>query len=144
MFLNDALIYLSFFFFYSPEQCRDSITSYLKGEAGKLEANGSYSESTTEAKTKSFVQESVNSPGKLSDKETVKPKTQSSVRTQEQMVSLTSHQKPLQEASKPAADALKTSVPVSMKKTSWSTSEDSKLRPKGQEEGGAAASEQKV
>ncbi|XP_066474853.1 ankyrin-3 isoform X1 [Tiliqua scincoides] len=128
----------------SPDHCRDSITSYLKGEAGKLEANGSYSESATEAKTKPFVQVSVNIPGKPIDKETVKPKTQSSVRTEEQTISLTSHQKPLQEASKPAVDAPKTSVPVSMKKTSWSMSEDSKLRPKAQDEEGAAASEQKI
>ncbi|XP_062989157.1 ankyrin-3 isoform X8 [Elgaria multicarinata webbii] len=127
----------------SPDQCRDSITSYLKGEAGKLESNGSYSESTTEAKTKPFAQESVNSLGKQSDKETVKPKMQSSIRTEQQIISLTSHQKSLLEASKPAVDAPKTSVPVSMKKMSWNTSDDSKPRPKAQEEEGAAASEQK-
>ncbi|XP_077786694.1 ankyrin-3 isoform X18 [Podarcis muralis] len=127
----------------SPDQCRDSITSYLKGEAGKLETNGSYSESTTEAKTKPFVQESAKSLGKQSDKETVKPKTQSSLRTEQQTISLTSHQKSLQEASKPAVDTPKTSVPVSMKKTSWNTSDDSKLRPKAQEEEGATSSEQK-
>ncbi|CAI5774479.1 ankyrin-3 isoform X2 [Podarcis lilfordi] len=127
----------------SPDQCRDSITSYLKGEAGKLETNGSYSESTTEAKTKPFVQQSAKSLGKQSDKETVKPKTQSSLRTEQQTISLTSHQKSLQEASKPAVDTPKTSVPVSMKKTSWNTSDDSKLRPKAQEEEGATSSEQK-
>uniref|UniRef100_A0ACB8F7Z1 Uncharacterized protein n=1 Tax=Sphaerodactylus townsendi TaxID=933632 RepID=A0ACB8F7Z1_9SAUR len=127
-----------------PDQCRDSITSYLKGEAGKLEANGNYSHSATEAKTKPFAQESANGLGKQSDKETVKPKTLSSVRTAEQTVPLTSHQKSLQEASKPAVDASKTSVPVSVKKMSWNTSEDSKPRPKAQEGEGAAASEQKV
>ncbi|XP_048361054.1 ankyrin-3 isoform X5 [Sphaerodactylus townsendi] len=126
-----------------PDQCRDSITSYLKGEAGKLEANGNYSHSATEAKTKPFAQESANGLGKQSDKETVKPKTLSSVRTAEQTVPLTSHQKSLQEASKPAVDASKTSVPVSVKKMSWNTSEDSKPRPKAQEGEGAAASEQK-
>ncbi|XP_061491074.1 ankyrin-3 isoform X5 [Rhineura floridana] len=126
----------------SPDQCRDSITSYLKGETGRLETNGSYSESTAEAKTKPFVQESVNSLGKQSDKETVKPKTQSSVRTEQQTISLTSHQKSLQRSSKPAVDAPKTSVPVSMKKMSWNTSDD-KLRPKPQEEG-ATSSEQKI
>ncbi|XP_033004785.1 ankyrin-3 isoform X38 [Lacerta agilis] len=128
----------------SPDQCRDSITSYLKGEAGKLETNGSYSESTTEAKTKPFIQESAKSLGKQSNKETVKPKTQSSLRTEQQTISLTSHQKSLQEASKPAVDTPKTSVPVSMKKTSWNTSDDSKLRPKAQEEEGATSSEQKI
>nr|XP_056705486.1 ankyrin-3 isoform X2 [Euleptes europaea] len=128
----------------SPDQCRDSVTSYLKGEAGKLEANGNYSHSTLEAKTKPFAQESANSLGKQSDKETVKPKTLSSVRTEEQTISLGSHQKSLQEASKPAVDASKTSVPVSMKKMSWNTSEESKPRPKAQEGEGAAASEQKI
>uniref|UniRef100_A0A8C6YEI1 Ankyrin 3 n=1 Tax=Naja naja TaxID=35670 RepID=A0A8C6YEI1_NAJNA len=130
----------------SPGQCRDSITSYFKGEAGKLETNGSYSESTTlEAKAKTFVQDSVNSLGKQSDKETVKPKIQSALRTEQQTISLTSHQKSLQEASKPAVDIPKTSVPVSMKKTSWSISDSSKPRSKAQEDDGiAAASEQKV
>ncbi|XP_042314701.1 ankyrin-3 isoform X6 [Sceloporus undulatus] len=127
----------------SPDQCRESITSYLKGEAGKLETNGSYSESATEVKTKPFAQESVNNLGKQSDKETVKPKMQSALRTEQQMLSLISHQKSLQESSKPAVDAPKTSVPVSMKKTSWNTSEDSKMRPKAQEEEGATSSEQK-
>uniref|UniRef100_A0A8D0GC71 Ankyrin-3 n=1 Tax=Sphenodon punctatus TaxID=8508 RepID=A0A8D0GC71_SPHPU len=128
----------------SPDQCRDSITSYLKGEAGKLEANGSHSESTAEAKTKSLAQESVNNVGRQSDKETLKPKTQSSVRTEEQTLSLTSYQKSLQEASKPAADEPKTSVPVSVKKMSWtSTPEGGKPRPNVQEEQGAAMTEQK-
>ncbi|XP_044276325.1 ankyrin-3 isoform X2 [Varanus komodoensis] len=128
----------------SPDQCRDSITSYLKGEAGKLESNGSYSESTMQAKTKPVAQESVNSLGKQSDKETTKPKMQSSARTEQQTLALTSHQKLLLEASKPAADALKTSVPVSVKKMSWNTTEDSKLRQRAQEEEGAAAAEQKI
>ncbi|XP_058045383.1 ankyrin-3 isoform X9 [Ahaetulla prasina] len=128
----------------SPGQCRDSITSYIKGEAGKLETNGSYSEPTLEAKAKTFVQDSVNSLGKQSDKETVKPKMQSSLRTEQQTISLTSHQKSLQEASKPAVDTPKTSVPVSMKKTSWNISDSSKPRSKAQEDDGtAAASEQK-
>ncbi|KAM6442575.1 ankyrin-3 isoform 2-T2 [Liasis olivaceus] len=128
----------------SPDQYRDSITSYFRGEAGKLETDGSYSESTLEAKAKSFVQDSVNSLGKQSDKETVKPKTQSSLRTEQQTISLTSHQKSLQEANKPAVDTPKTSVPVSMKKTSWHISDSSKARSKAQEDDGtAAASEQK-
>ncbi|XP_077206823.1 ankyrin-3 isoform X41 [Paroedura picta] len=126
-----------------PDQCRDSITSYLKGEVGKPEANGNYSDPTVEAKTKPFAQESANGLGKQGDKETVKPKMQSSVRMEEQTISLASHQKSLQEASKLAADASKTSVPVSMKKMSWNTSEENKPRPKAQEGEGAAASEQK-
>ncbi|XP_070608173.1 ankyrin-3 isoform X2 [Erythrolamprus reginae] len=129
----------------SPGQCRDSITSYFKGETGKLETNGSYSESTLEAKAKTFAQDSVNNLAKQSDKETMKPKMQSSLRTEQQTISLTSHHKSLQEASKPAVDTPKTSVPVSMKKTSWNISDSGKPRSKAQEDDGiAAASEQKV
>uniref|UniRef100_A0A8C4Y9Q5 Ankyrin 3 n=1 Tax=Gopherus evgoodei TaxID=1825980 RepID=A0A8C4Y9Q5_9SAUR len=127
----------------SPDQCRDSITSYLKGETGKVEANGSRTETTTEVKTKSYVQESMNKVGKQSDKETLKPKTRSSVHTEEQTL-LTSYQKSLEETSKPTAEEPKTSVPVSMKKMSWKTPEDSKPRANIQEEAGAATSEQKV
>ncbi|KAJ7324309.1 hypothetical protein JRQ81_017329, partial [Phrynocephalus forsythii] len=127
----------------SPDQCRESITSYLKGEAGKLETNGSCSESPTEAKRKPSAQESASGLGKQSDKETVKPKMQSSVRTEQQTLSSMSHQKSLQEPSKPAVDASKTSVPISVKKTSWNTSEDIKPRPKAQEDEGATSSEQK-
>ncbi|XP_043406246.1 ankyrin-3 isoform X46 [Chelonia mydas] len=126
----------------SPDQCRDSITSYLKGETGKVEANGSRTETTTEVKTKSYVQESVNKVGKQSDKETLKPKTRSSVHTEEQTL-LTAYQKSLEETSKPAVEEPKTSVPVSMKKMSWKTPEDSKPRANIQEEAGAATSEQK-
>ncbi|XP_050814228.1 ankyrin-3 isoform X14 [Gopherus flavomarginatus] len=126
----------------SPDQCRDSITSYLKGETGKVEANGSRTETTTEVKTKSYVQESMNKVGKQSDKETLKPKTRSSVHTEEQTL-LTSYQKSLEETSKPTAEEPKTSVPVSMKKMSWKTPEDSKPRANIQEETGAATSEQK-
>uniref|UniRef100_A0A8C4Y9R7 Ankyrin 3 n=1 Tax=Gopherus evgoodei TaxID=1825980 RepID=A0A8C4Y9R7_9SAUR len=127
----------------SPDQCRDSITSYLKGETGKVEANGSRTETTTEVKTKSYVQESMNKVGKQSDKETLKPKTRSSVHTEEQTL-LTSYQKSLEETSKPTAEEPKTSVPVSMKKMSWKTPEDSKPRANIQEEAGAATSEQKI
>ncbi|CAM2117451.1 unnamed protein product [Caretta caretta] len=126
----------------SPDQCRDSITSYLKGETGKVEANGSRTETTTEVKTKSYVQESINKVGKQSDKETLKPKTRSSVHTEEQTL-LTAYQKSLEETSKPTVEEPKTSVPVSMKKMSWKTPEDSKPRANIQEEAGAATSEQK-
>uniref|UniRef100_A0A8C3HFB0 Ankyrin 3 n=1 Tax=Chrysemys picta bellii TaxID=8478 RepID=A0A8C3HFB0_CHRPI len=136
--LCDCLLFI----FCSPDQCRDSITSYLKGETGKVEANGSRTETTTEVKTKSYVQESVNKAGKQSDKETLKPKTRSSVHTEEQTL-LTSYQKSLEETSKPTVEEPKTSVPVSMKKMSWKTPEDSKPRANIQEEAGAATSEQK-
>ncbi|KAM6390874.1 ankyrin-3 isoform 5-T5 [Pluvialis apricaria] len=127
----------------SSDQCRDSVTSYVKGEAGKPETNGSLSESTAEAKTKSYIQESLNDVGKQSDKEALKTKTQISAGTDEQTFSSTAYQKSLEETSKPTTEGNKTSVPVSVKKMSWSTSEDGKPRTSIQEEEGAVMSEQK-
>ncbi|KAM6306584.1 ankyrin-3 isoform 2-T2 [Aegotheles albertisi] len=127
----------------SSDQCRDSVTSYGKGEAGKPETNGSLSESTAEAKTKSYIQESLNVVGKQSDKEALKTKPQISVGTDEQTLSSTAHQKSLEETSKPTTEGNKTSVPVSVKKMNWSTSEDGKPRTSIQEEEGAVMSEQK-
>ncbi|XP_019352230.1 ankyrin-3 isoform X8 [Alligator mississippiensis] len=126
----------------SLDQKRDSVPSYLKGEAGKLEANGSHTESTTNAKTKSYVQESVNGVGKQSNKETLKPKPQSSVCVEKQTLPSTTQQKSLEEASKLAVEEPKISMPVGMK-MSWTTSEDGKMRPNIQEEEGAVMSEQK-
>ncbi|NXG69837.1 ANK3 protein, partial [Baryphthengus martii] len=128
----------------SSDQCRDSVTSYVKGEAGKPETNGSLSESTSEAKTKPCIQESLNDVGKQSDKEALKTNPQISTGTDEQMLSSTAYQKSLEETSKPTTEGYKTSVPVSVKKMSWSTSEDVKPRTSIQEEEGAVMSEQKV
>ncbi|XP_032047266.1 ankyrin-3 isoform X17 [Aythya fuligula] len=127
----------------SSDQCRDSVTSYVKGEAGKPETNGSLSESTAEMKTKSYVQESLNDVGKHSDKEALKTKPQLSAGTDEQTLSSTAYQKSLEETSKPTTEGNKTSVPVSVKKMSWSSSEDGKPRASIQEEEGAVMSEQK-
>ncbi|XP_049665718.1 ankyrin-3 isoform X25 [Accipiter gentilis] len=127
----------------SSDQCRDSITSYVKGEAGKPETNGSLSESTAETKTKSYIQESLNDVGRQSDKEALKTKTQIAAGTDEQTLSSTAYQKSLEETSKPTTEGNKTSVPVSVKKMSWSTSEDGKPRTSNQEEEGAVMSEQK-
>ncbi|XP_052533722.1 ankyrin-3 isoform X25 [Tympanuchus pallidicinctus] len=127
----------------SLDQCRDSVTSYVKGEAGKPETNGSLSETTTETKTKSYVQESLNDVGKHSDKEAPKTKSQISAGTDEQTLSSTAYQKSLEETSKPTTEGSKTSVPVSVKKMGWSTSEDGKARTGIQEEEGAGMSEQK-
>nr|XP_025978423.1 ankyrin-3 isoform X3 [Dromaius novaehollandiae] len=127
----------------SLDQCRDSVTSHVKGEAGKLEANGSLSESTAEAKAKSYVQESLNDVGKQSDKEALKTKPHISVGTDEQTLSSTAYQKSLEEMSKATTDGSKTSVPVSVKKMSWSTSEDGKPRTSIQEEEAAVMPEQK-
>ncbi|XP_040420108.1 ankyrin-3 isoform X6 [Cygnus olor] len=127
----------------SLDQCRDSVTSYVKGEGGKPETNGSLSESTAEMKTKSYVQESLNDVGKHSDKEALKTKPQLSAGTDEQRLSSTAYQKSLEETSKPTTEGNKTSVPVSVKKMSWSSSEDGKPRASIQEEEGAVTSEQK-
>ncbi|XP_057884728.1 ankyrin-3 isoform X8 [Melospiza georgiana] len=127
----------------SSDQCRDSVTSYVKGEAGKPETNGSLSESTSEAKTKSYIQEALNDVGKHGDKETLKTKSQISTGTDEQTLSSAAYQKSLEETSKPATEGSKTSVPVSVKKMGWSTSEDGKPRTSIQEEEGAVMSEQK-
>ncbi|XP_058697971.1 ankyrin-3 isoform X3 [Poecile atricapillus] len=127
----------------SSDQCRDSVTSYVKGEAGKPETNGSLSESTSEAKTKSYIQEALNDVGKHSDKDALKTKSQISTGTDEQTLSSTAYQKSLEETSKPTTEGSKTSVPVSVKKMGWSTSEDGKPRTSIQEEEGAAMSEQK-
>ncbi|KAM6130546.1 LOW QUALITY PROTEIN: ankyrin-3 [Phoenicopterus ruber ruber] len=127
----------------SSDQCRDSVTSYVKGEAGKPETNGSLSESTAEAKTKSYIQESLNDVGKQSDKEALKTKPQISAGTDEQTLSSTAYQKSLEETSKPTTEGNKTSVPVSVKKMGWSTSEDGKPRTSIQEEEGAVMSELK-
>lgn len=135
---------LFFLFLCSSDQCRDSVTSYVKGEAGKPETNGSLSETTTETKTKSYVQESLNDVGKHSDKEALKTKSQISAGTDEQTLSSTAYQKSLEETSKPTTEGNKTSVPVSVKKMGWSTSEDGKARAGIQEEEGAGMSEQKV
>ncbi|XP_056350916.1 ankyrin-3 isoform X2 [Oenanthe melanoleuca] len=126
----------------SSDQCRDSVTSYVKGETGKPETNGSLSESTSETKTKSYIQEALNDVGKHSDKEALKTKSQISTVTDEQ-TSSTAYQKSLEETSKPTTEGSKTSVPVSVKKMGWSTSEDGKPRTSIQEEEGAVMSEQK-
>ncbi|XP_059964664.1 ankyrin-3 isoform X4 [Mesoplodon densirostris] len=127
----------------SPDQCRDSITSYLKGEPGKFEANGSHAEVTPEAKTKSYFSESQNDIGKQSSKETLKPKIQGSGRVDEPASSLAAYQKALEETSKFVIEEPKPCVPVSMKKMSRTTPADGKPRLNFHEEEGSNGSEQK-
>uniref|UniRef100_A0A8C6FV83 Ankyrin 3 n=1 Tax=Moschus moschiferus TaxID=68415 RepID=A0A8C6FV83_MOSMO len=126
----------------SPDQCRDSITSYLKGEPGKFEANGSHAEVTPEAKTKSYFPESQNDVGKQSAKETLKPK-QGSGRVDEPASSLAAYQKALEETSKFVIEEPKPCVPVSMKKMSRTSPADGKPRLNLHEEEGSNGSEQK-
>ncbi|XP_040588515.1 ankyrin-3 isoform X1 [Mesocricetus auratus] len=127
----------------STDQVRDSITSYLKGEPGKFEANGSHAEVTPEAKAKSYFPESQNDIGKQSIKENLKPKTHGSSRTEEPASPLTAYQKSLEETSKfVIEDAPKPCVPVSMKKMTR-TSADGKARLNLHEEEGSSGSEPK-
>ncbi|XP_019299807.1 ankyrin-3 isoform X30 [Panthera pardus] len=127
----------------SPDQCRDSITSYLKGEPGKFEANGSHAEVTPEAKTKSYFPESQNDIGKQSAKETLKPKIHGSGRVEEPASSLAAYQKALEETSKFVIEEPKPCVPVSMKKMSRTSPADGKPRLNLHEEEGSSGSEQK-
>ncbi|XP_056651810.1 ankyrin-3 isoform X7 [Monodelphis domestica] len=124
----------------SPDQCRDSITSYLKGEAGKFEANGSHPEAFPESTAKPHVQESQNDIGKLRDKEPLKPKTPGSGRSDGPVA----YQKSVEESSKHLADEIKTSVPVSVKKMNRTSSGDAKPRLNLHEEEGAVVPEHKV
>ncbi|XP_004406200.1 PREDICTED: ankyrin-3 isoform X4 [Odobenus rosmarus divergens] len=126
----------------SPDQCRDSITSYLKGEPGKFEANGSHAEVTPEAKTKSYFPESQNDVGKQSAKETLKPKIHGSGHVEEPASSLAAYQKALEETSKFVIEEPKPCVPVSMKKMSR-TPADGKPRLNLHEDEGSSGSEQK-
>uniref|UniRef100_A0A2K6FP73 Ankyrin 3 n=1 Tax=Propithecus coquereli TaxID=379532 RepID=A0A2K6FP73_PROCO len=126
----------------SPDQCRDSITSYLKGDPGKFEANGSHAEVTSEAKTKSYFPESQNDIGKQSAKETLKPKIHGSGRVEEPASPLAAYHKSLEETSKFVIEEPKPCVPVSMKKMSR-TSADGKPRLNLHEEEGSSGSEQK-
>ncbi|KAF6107445.1 ankyrin 3 [Phyllostomus discolor] len=127
----------------SPDQCRDSITSYLKGEPGKFEANGNHAEVTTEAKTKSYFPESQNDVGKQSTKETLKPKIHGYGRIEEPASSLAAYQKSLEETSKFVIEEPKPCVPVSMKKMSRTSPADGKPRLNLHEEEGSSGSEQK-
>ncbi|XP_053519842.1 ankyrin-3 isoform X3 [Artibeus jamaicensis] len=127
----------------SPDQCRDSITSYLKGEPGKFEANGNHAEVTTEAKTKSYFPESQNDVGKQSTKETLKPKIHGYGRNEEPASSLAAYQKSLEETSKFVIEEPKPCVPVSMKKMSRTSPADGKPRLNLHEEEGSSGSEQK-
>ncbi|XP_032986146.1 ankyrin-3 isoform X4 [Rhinolophus ferrumequinum] len=126
----------------SPDQCRDSITSYLKGEPGRFEANGNHAEVTPEAKTKSYFPESQNDIGKQSAKETLKPKIHGYGHVEEP-ASLAAYQKSLEETSKFVIEEPKPCVPVSVKKMSR-TSADGKPRLNLHEEEGTSGSEQKV
>uniref|UniRef100_A0A4X2JP53 Ankyrin 3 n=1 Tax=Vombatus ursinus TaxID=29139 RepID=A0A4X2JP53_VOMUR len=123
----------------SSDQCRDSITSYLKGETGKFEANGSHPEAFPETTAKSHVQESQNDVGKPRDKEPQKPKTPGSGRSD----GPAAYQKSVEDTSKQLADEIKTAVPVSVKKMNRTSPGDAKPRLNLHEEEGAVVPEHK-
>ncbi|XP_075391070.1 ankyrin-3 isoform X2 [Tenrec ecaudatus] len=127
----------------SPDQCRDSITSYLKGEPGKFEANGSHAEVTSDAKTKSYFAESQNDIGKPSGREMLKPQTPGSGRVEKPASPLAAYQKSLEETSKLVLEEPKPCVPVSMKKMSRVPPADGKPRLNFHEAEGPSGSEQK-
>ncbi|KAM4636212.1 ankyrin-3 isoform 2-T2 [Discoglossus pictus] len=89
------------------DDSHESITSYLKGEVGRLESNVSPSESITEGKTRSSAPET--ELVKSSEKQSMKPKTQSSP--------LTAHQKSVEVTSKTVIGEHKSSLPISAKRT---------------------------
>ncbi|KAM4702522.1 ankyrin-3 [Rhinophrynus dorsalis] len=101
------------------DDSHESITSYLKGEVGRLESNVSPSESITEGKTRLTSPET--DTVKSNEKSNMKPKTlQGPVGKGEQT---TGHQKSLEVTSKPVTGEHKSSVPVSAKRTSPHTEE---------------------
>ncbi|XP_069097037.1 ankyrin-3 isoform X14 [Pleurodeles waltl] len=103
----------------SHDQLKDSITSNLK-EAGKTSPGLVVeAESTLPSKQPAAGQ------GNSGIKDTVKPKTQTSLFVEEPTLSSTPHQKSREESSKIAKGEPKTSVPVSVKRT---TLEDGKSK----------------
>ncbi|XP_017657587.1 ankyrin-3 isoform X2 [Nannospalax galili] len=125
----------------SPDQGGDSVTSYLRGELGKFEANGSHVEVSPGAMTKPCCPESQNDRGKPSAKENMKPNTHPSGRAEE-APHLAAHQKPPEETSKLVLEEPKPCVPVSIKKTSR-TSAEGKPKLSLHEEEGSSGSDAK-
>ncbi|KAM8924146.1 ankyrin-3 isoform 2-T2 [Pelodytes ibericus] len=97
------------------DDSHESITSYLKGEVGRLESTVSPSESITEAKTRSSVPET---DQKTNDKQNIKPKTlQGTPGKGEPTSPLTGHQKSLELSSKTVIGEHKSPIPGNTKRT---------------------------
>ncbi|XP_040293229.1 ankyrin-3 isoform X3 [Bufo bufo] len=108
------------------DDSHESITSYLKGEVGRLGSNVSPSESVTEGKTSSSCPEK--EPVKLNEKQ--KPKIlQGKV---EQTTPSVGHQKFPEMTSKSVIGEHKSSLPISAKRTGL---EDGKSKPSAHGEG---------
>ncbi|XP_073404382.1 ankyrin-3 isoform X13 [Dendrobates tinctorius] len=115
------------------DDSHESITSYLKGEVGRLGSNVSPSESLPEGKTSSSAPEK--EPVKLNEKQ--KPKTlQGKV---EQTTILTGHQK--SEMTSKTVIEHKSSLPISAKRTGL---EDGKSRPSAHVEEGTSEKGEEV
>nr|XP_033797537.1 ankyrin-3 isoform X1 [Geotrypetes seraphini] len=117
----------------SHDLSKDSITSYLKGDAEKPEVNVNPIDSKTEAKLKAKTQDPAASAAKLNA-------LQLSGHTEEQTSVSTAYRKPLDEISRSEKGEPKTFVPVSVKKASW---DNGKPKPSIQEQEEAMVSEQK-
>ncbi|XP_031761152.1 ankyrin-3 isoform X8 [Xenopus tropicalis] len=103
------------------DDSHESITSYLKGEVGRLESNVSPSESITEGKTRSTAPETDNI--KTNEKQCMKPKTLQG--KGEQTSPTTVHQKSHEVTSKAVIGEHKSSLPISAKRMSGHTEEGS-------------------
>ncbi|XP_031761148.1 ankyrin-3 isoform X4 [Xenopus tropicalis] len=111
------------------DDSHESITSYLKGEVGRLESNVSPSESITEGKTRSTAPETDNI--KTNEKQCMKPKTLQG--KGEQTSPTTVHQKSHEVTSKAVIGEHKSSLPISAKRMSGHTEEGSSSDQKGEQ-----------
>ncbi|XP_078498806.1 ankyrin-3 isoform X31 [Lissotriton helveticus] len=103
----------------SHDQSKDSCTSHLK-EAGKSSPG-----LVVEAESTLPSKQPATGPGKPGIKDNIKPKTQTSLFVEEPTLSSSPHQKSREVSSKTAKGEPKTSVPVSVKRT---TLEDGKSK----------------
>ncbi|XP_041426173.1 ankyrin-3 isoform X36 [Xenopus laevis] len=107
------------------DDSHETITSYLKGEVGRLESNVSPSESITEGKTRSTAPETDNK--KTNEKQCAKPKT---LQGKGEQTSPSVHQKSQEVTSKTVIGEHKSSLPISAKRMSGHTEEGSSSDPK--------------
>ncbi|XP_041426139.1 ankyrin-3 isoform X2 [Xenopus laevis] len=109
------------------DDSHETITSYLKGEVGRLESNVSPSESITEGKTRSTAPETDNK--KTNEKQCAKPKT---LQGKGEQTSPSVHQKSQEVTSKTVIGEHKSSLPISAKRMSGHTEEGSSSDPKSE------------
>ncbi|XP_053306096.1 ankyrin-3 isoform X22 [Spea bombifrons] len=95
------------------DDSHESITSYLKGEVGRLESSVSPSESITEGKTRSTIPEA---DIKLNERQNIKPKTFQGTNGKGEQTSPTVHQKSMEATSKTVIGEHRSSLPISAKR----------------------------